>query len=120
MANDDERYEQALGRNRRMMLALAAGGALAYAVWRGWSWGAGFAAGAVAGWLNYRILKRMVNALGSPPAGPRGGGGNGRLPLPTARWWRVCYTTLYADQPAGRFGRIVVPAARSSWKSSLN
>jgi len=65
MANDDERFESALGRISRIMLALAGCGALALGVWRGWRWGAGFALGAVAGWLNYRILKRMVNALGS-------------------------------------------------------
>jgi ATP synthase I chain len=65
MASDDERFAHALGRIGRLMLALAGCGSLVLAIWRGWQWGAGFAFGAVAGWLNYRILKRAVNGLSS-------------------------------------------------------
>jgi ATP synthase I chain len=72
MAGDDEHFERALGRISRMMLALVAAGAIGGAAWRGWNWGAGFAAGALAGWLNYRILKRMVNALGTRRPGRAG------------------------------------------------
>lgn len=62
---EDGRFERAVGRIGRMMLALAVAGALGAAAWRGWRWGAGFALGAAASWANYLILKRMVNALGS-------------------------------------------------------
>jgi hypothetical protein len=102
MANDDERFEQALGRISRIMQALAAGGALAYAVWRGWSWGAGFAVGAAAGWLNYRILKRMVNALAS-----RRPDRAGVVVMAGARYLLLgggAYVTL-------RYSRISLPAA---------
>jgi len=34
----------------------------------GWKWAAGFLAGAVAAWLNFRWLKRLVSALGGKPA----------------------------------------------------
>ncbi len=102
MADDDERFERALGRISRMMLALAAAGAIGAAAWRGWSWGAGFAAGALAGWLNYRILKRMVNALGS-----RRPDRTGVAVMAGARYLLLggaAYVTL-------RYSRISLPAA---------
>lgn len=69
---EDGRFERALGRIGHMMLAIAAGGAIAAAIWRGWSWGAGFALGAAASWVNYRVLKRMVNNLGTDGRGRSG------------------------------------------------
>lgn len=102
MADDDERFERALGRISRMMLGLAAAGAIGAAAWRGWGWGAGFAAGALAGWLNYRILKRMVNALGS-----RRPDRTGVAVMAGARYLLLggaAYVTL-------RYARISLPAA---------
>lgn len=46
------------------MLALAAAGSAAAFLWRGWTWGAGFALGAAVSWLNYRWLKQVADALG--------------------------------------------------------
>lgn len=63
MATDDERFGRALDRIGRLMLTAAGGGAFGFAIWRGWEWGAGFALGAGAGWLNYRILRRAVNGF---------------------------------------------------------
>ena len=64
MAAPDERfYDRAMERISRLMFALGAGGILMAWAWRGWTWGAGFALGAVASWLNYRWLKNVVDTL---------------------------------------------------------
>jgi hypothetical protein len=63
MENDDRLFDRALERISRAMLAIAAGGTIAAAAWRGWTWGAGFALGAAASWLNFRWLKQIVDAL---------------------------------------------------------
>jgi hypothetical protein len=70
---DEERYyEESLQRVANAMIAIAAGGAIAFWAWRGWRWGAGFAVGAAASWLNYRWLKNIVDALsGRKPARKR-------------------------------------------------
>lgn len=62
-APDDRFYDRALERIARLMFALGAGGTLAAWGWRGWEWGAGFALGSGASWLNYRWLKNIVDTL---------------------------------------------------------
>jgi hypothetical protein len=64
MDSDERLFDRALERISRAMFAIAAGGAIAAAAWRGWTWGAGFALGATASWLNFRWLKQIVDALG--------------------------------------------------------
>jgi hypothetical protein len=63
MDAEDRFYDEALERVAKAILAIAAGGAVALWVWRGWKWGAGFAVGAIASWFNYRWLKNIVDAL---------------------------------------------------------
>lgn len=72
MEIDNQFFERALQRISKAMFAIGAGGAIAAAVWRGWTWGAGFALGAAASWLNFRWLKQIVDTLvaaatGAPP-----------------------------------------------------
>jgi hypothetical protein len=64
MTTSDERLlESAVERISKAMWAIGAGGAIAAFGWRGWTWGAGFALGAVASWLNFRWWKQVVDAL---------------------------------------------------------
>jgi hypothetical protein len=62
---EELRYEQALARMGKAMLAVGAGGAIIFFAWKGWAWGAGFALGALASWGNFHLLKNVVEALGS-------------------------------------------------------
>jgi hypothetical protein len=62
--NDDRFFERAVGRISKATFAIGAGGLIASTAWGGWSWGAGFALGAVVSWLNFRWLKQVVDALG--------------------------------------------------------
>ena len=62
---DEPFFEDALARIGKVMFALAAAGLVLATAWRGWTFGAGFAMGAAASWLNFRWLKQIVNALGS-------------------------------------------------------
>ena len=63
-ATEIQFFDRALARISKSMLALAMGGAAAVFAWRGWTWGAGFLAGAAASWLNFFCLKNIVDALG--------------------------------------------------------
>lgn len=63
MENDELLFDRALQRISKAMFAIGAGGAIAAAAWRGWAWGAGFAVGALASWMNFRWLKQIVDAL---------------------------------------------------------
>lgn len=65
MENEERLFERALERISKAMFAIGVGGAIAAAAWRGWTWGAGFALGAAASWINFRWLKQIVDALGS-------------------------------------------------------
>lgn len=58
--------ESALERIRKAAFALGAGGTIGAFAWRGWTWGAGFALGSLASWLNFSILKRVAYAIGRP------------------------------------------------------
>jgi hypothetical protein len=62
--NDDRFFERALDRIAKATFAMAAGGVILATLWRGWTWGAGFALGAGASWVNFRVLKQVVDALG--------------------------------------------------------
>jgi hypothetical protein len=64
MVNEERLLDRALERMSKAMFAIAAGGTIAAAAWRGWTWGAGFALGAAASWANFRLLKQIVDALG--------------------------------------------------------
>lgn len=63
--NDERLFEGALERIAKSTFAITMGGVVLLTVWRGWTWGAGFALGALASWVNFRLLKRVVEALGS-------------------------------------------------------
>jgi small-conductance mechanosensitive channel len=66
MTNSDGRlFETAQERISKSMFAISAGGIIALWAWGGWTWGAGFAVGAAASWLNYRWLSQVVDAIGS-------------------------------------------------------
>src|SRR4051812_46662827 len=62
---DERFFEDALARIGKAMFAITATGLVVASVWRGWSYGAGFALGAAASWLNFRWLQQIVDALGS-------------------------------------------------------
>jgi len=62
--NDDGFFDRALRRIGKAMWAIGAGGLVAATVWRGWTWGVGFALGTAASWLNFRLMKQVVEALG--------------------------------------------------------
>jgi hypothetical protein len=62
--NDDRLFERAVERIGKASFSIAAGGVILATVWGGWTWGAGFALGSAASWLNFRLLKQVVEALG--------------------------------------------------------
>jgi hypothetical protein len=62
-APDEGYYQRAEARIARMMMALAAVGAVTLLAWRGWTWGAGFAVGAAASWLGFHWLRQVVRAV---------------------------------------------------------
>ncbi|HLY17846.1 MAG TPA: ATP synthase subunit I [Bryobacteraceae bacterium] len=57
-------FDSALRRISRGAAVLAAAGCLAGFFWRGWRWAAAYLLGAAASYLNFRWLKRVVDALG--------------------------------------------------------
>jgi hypothetical protein len=63
--SEDLFFDRALQRMGKIMWAIGAGGLLACWAWRGWTWGAGFALGSAASWLNFRWLKQVVDILGT-------------------------------------------------------
>jgi hypothetical protein len=69
-APDEGFYQRAEARIARVIMALAAGGAVSMLVWRGWAWGAGFTLGAAASWLGFHWLRQVVHAV-SGTARPR-------------------------------------------------
>src|SRR5579859_7990466 len=62
--------ERAAGRIVRLTLILTAGGGAVYFVLGGWRGGAGFLMGGLIAYLNFRWLKRTVDALGRTAEGP--------------------------------------------------
>lgn len=62
---DERRFARALDRMSKAMFAMAAGGAIALLVWRGWQWSAGWLLGCAVSTLNYRWLRRVTFSLNS-------------------------------------------------------
>ena len=63
MAEPDDIFQRTAARVMRTMLLVAVIGSLV-ALWRGWTYGVGFAVGAWASWLNFRWIKGFVAGLG--------------------------------------------------------
>ncbi len=61
----------ALARIHRFIAFLTIAGLIAAAVRGGWKWAAGFLAGAVASWINFRWLSKMVGLIGNAAAGKK-------------------------------------------------
>lgn len=59
----------AAGRISRLTLVLTGSGAAIYFAMAGWRGGCGFLLGAIVSYLNFRWLKRTVNALGEAVGG---------------------------------------------------
>ena len=74
---DERFFEDALARIAKSIIAIAAAGLVLAWAWRGWKYGAGFALGAAASWLNFRWLKQVAMMLGSNRARPRAAVGLG-------------------------------------------
>jgi hypothetical protein len=70
MAEPDDIFQRTAARVMRTMLLVAVIGSLV-ALWRGWTYGVGFAVGAWASWLNFRWLKSFIAGLG--PGGKASG-----------------------------------------------
>ncbi|MFN7993787.1 MAG: ATP synthase subunit I [Bryobacteraceae bacterium] len=64
MDPDQALFDAALRRIGRGTLVIAALGCLVLTVFRGWRWGVPFLFGAAASYLNFRWLKKVVDALG--------------------------------------------------------
>jgi hypothetical protein len=64
MDREQALFESALRRMARATVALAAAGCLVCLVLRGWRWAVAYLLGAAASYLNFRWLKRVVDALG--------------------------------------------------------
>jgi ATP synthase I chain len=65
MEPDQAYFDAALRRIVHWSVGLAGAGCLICLVLRGWNWAAAFLLGAGAGYLNFRWLKRIVDALGA-------------------------------------------------------
>ena len=61
--------ERAVGRISRFTWALTASGAIVYFAMAGWRGGLGFLLGALVAYLNFRWLKKTVDALGQTVTG---------------------------------------------------
>jgi ATP synthase I chain len=70
MAEAEDIFERTAARMMRTMLLVTAIGSVV-ALWRGWTYGGGFAVGAFLCWLNFRWLKGFVAGLG-PGGKPSG------------------------------------------------
>ena len=64
MDPEQAHFENALRRITLGMAALAAAGCLVCLILRGWRWALAYLLGAAASYLNFRWLKRVVDALG--------------------------------------------------------
>jgi hypothetical protein len=70
MADANDIFERTAARMMRTMLLVAVIGSVV-ALWRGWTYGVGFALGAALGWLKFRLLRGFVAGLG-PGGKPTG------------------------------------------------
>jgi hypothetical protein len=64
MDPEQAHFETALRRIARGTVALAGAGCLVCLILRGWRWAVAYLLGAAASYLNFRWLKRVVDALG--------------------------------------------------------
>jgi hypothetical protein len=64
MDPEQAHFETALRRIARGTVVLAAAGCLVCLILRGWKWAVAYLLGAGASYLNFRWLKRVVDALG--------------------------------------------------------
>jgi hypothetical protein len=64
MDPEQAHYDAALGRIMRGMLALGGAGCLIFLILRGWRWGVAYLLGALASYLNFHWLKRVVDGIG--------------------------------------------------------
>jgi hypothetical protein len=64
MSDELRFFERALARITRWTLWMTVGGILVAVIWRGWTWAAGFALGSAVSWLNFRLMKQVVDSLG--------------------------------------------------------
>jgi hypothetical protein len=64
MAYPDDIFERTASRVLRTMLLIAIIGSLVALLWRGWRYGLGFGAGALASWVNFRWLRGFVRGIG--------------------------------------------------------
>jgi len=69
-SSDEHFLEQGIGRIWKWMWTVAAGGAIVFFVWRGWTWSAGWLIGSAVSALNFRWLKQLTEALGGEAAKP--------------------------------------------------
>lgn len=60
---DDRYLERSIARMVRIMAIASVAGSVVLLAWSGWRWGLGFALGALASWLNFRWLKKLVDSL---------------------------------------------------------
>ena len=61
----------AVARIWKIIWAMAAFGAIALMLWRGWTWSAGWLLGSAVSALNFRWLKQLADSLGGAAAKPR-------------------------------------------------
>jgi hypothetical protein len=64
MATDEQSLDRAVARMLRGMIVIGVASSALLLALKGWTWGAGFALGAVVSWFNFRWLKQIVDALG--------------------------------------------------------
>jgi|SRR5215467_6545625 len=68
---DGRHFALAMQRMEKAIVALSAGGAIAFFVWRGWRWGAGWLLGCAVSSLSFHWLRRIVDGLGTGAGKPR-------------------------------------------------
>lgn len=71
MTDAEDIFERTAARLVRIMVIVTATGSVIALSWGGWQCGLGFAAGAIASWVNFRWLKGFVAGLG-PGGKPSG------------------------------------------------
>jgi hypothetical protein len=69
--SDEQHLANAVARIWKVTFALGAAGTVGLLIWRGWTWGAGFALGCGISALNFHWLKRVASLVGSTEAKPR-------------------------------------------------
>jgi ATP synthase I chain len=68
---DGRHFARAMLRMQKAIVALSAGGLIALAIWRGWTWGAGWLLGCAISTLSFHWLRRVIEGLDASEAGRR-------------------------------------------------